>query len=209
MEATVPGANEPMPSAPTSDFFDSLLAPIDAAKHAAAPPAATPPVAPSTVTAESKVQEGDSALFNDLLAQVAAPKDSDSTGATTLPKAPNPPKLTIKPKIDFAALRKAQKSDVGQANQKVGKLFGADAGPESAQPMIEPPATNPFQTFAPRSAPVVVKDHWSKRLRCVVEHWTDALAQRNPLLPLLVSYAGLLMVANGLLLIVLASLGWI
>jgi hypothetical protein len=156
----------------------------------------------------SPLSKSETDLIAGLFTSPSAAPASEADAAGALTPAPGP-----KPKIDFAALRRARSTDVGQANVKVGRLFGGggDEGslftppPDATKPKAPP--TPPVSKLAPPDPMKAIRA--IGRLPAKLEEWSDQLHTLDAKLFYSIGMLGVLFGINGVAIVVLAFLGWI
>lgn len=140
------------------------------------------------------------------------------------PPSSPPPAMTSKPKIDFAALRRARSANVGEANTKVSKIFG---GGEAVEPGASEPASEkdrdaeergslfgdrPAPAPPPPAKPNAIVD-WalraSTRVGGKIEEAADQIRAVDPALLKWIGVLGAMLCANAVVVFVFAALGWI
>lgn len=199
-------------------LFDQL-APGPASAADRNTPAALPltPIAPSTpptsreTSGPLEMPETNRAVPPEpaLLAPEATPPVSGDGPKVPMPDPAAPRPIPKKPKIDFAALRKARGTNFGDANLKVGKLFGKEgaASAPSIDPPPEPPHRHPFRDathYAQESL-----EHAGSALTKTIRTWADQIREFDAGVFLAIGVLGVLFAINGVLILVFAIKGWI
>lgn len=180
-----------------------------AAVAAAASPEESPAPPPETESAEDLL----AGLFKGQPKPRPRPKERTDSAEPEEPaepgEAPRVGRLAAgaKPKIDFASIRRARAANVGDANVKVGRLFGGTAEEiaASSSGRLEPPRAV-FDAPPPpvQAGPSLWADGRARALALA-----DRIEAVDPVLYKAIGVFGVFLFVNAILVLWLALLGWI